>query len=130
MGAGVLAVVYGLLSAATWGGGDFAGGLAARRAAVPWVLLIGQLCGLMLLVLLALLRGEPALTLSAIGWAAAAGAFGSLGLAMLYSGLATGRAALVAPTSAVISASLPVLYTAYSAGLPGPLKLLGFALAL
>lgn len=130
MSAPAIALLFGLASAIAWGGGDFCGGLAARRISVVWVLVIGELAGIVLLSGLALGLHErlPGATSSA--FAAAAGLFGMLGLAMLYQGLAVGRAAIVAPTSAVVAATLPVLVAAMSAGLPGPLRLVGFALAL
>ena len=130
MGASLLAAVYGLVSAVSWGGGDFCGGLATRRAPVLWVLLIGQLCGLGLLVTLALAFGEPWLPWEAIILASASGVFGSVGLTMLYAALSAGRAALVATVSAVLAATVPVVVAAYTDGLPGPLRLFGFGLAL
>ena len=123
-------ILFGLISALAWGGGDFCGGQAARRTSVVWVLVIGELAGILLLSALALVVREPLPTLANMGYATVAGAFGTLGLAMLYRGLAVGRAAIVAPTSAVVAATIPVLVAALSVGLPGPLRVFGFALAL
>ncbi|HEU4325885.1 MAG TPA: EamA family transporter [Roseiflexaceae bacterium] len=130
MGTAWGAVVFGLAAALTWGGGDFCGGLASRRAAVLAVLGLSQAAGLAALVLLGLLWREPLPPLEAVGWGAAAGVAGTLGLGMLYAGLARGAAAVVAPVSAVLSAAIPVLITALSVGLPEAPKLAGFAVAL
>lgn len=130
MGSDLGAALLGLASAVSWGSGDFCGGLAARRMAVPWVLMISASAGLLLLLGLAFGLGEPVPPLASMGWGLAAGVFGTLGLAMLYHGLAVGRAALIAPTSAVIAAVLPATWGALSAGLPPWQRLLGFALAL
>lgn len=130
MGVGFAAVLFGLASAITWGGGDFCGGLAARRAPVLAVLLISGGGGLVLIIALALLFAEAAPTQTTLLWGAAAGAAGTLGLGMLYRGLSVGRASVVAPTSAVLSAVLPAVWSIFSEGLPGGLRLVGFALAL
>ena len=130
MGSDFGAALLGLASAVSWGGGDFCGGLAARRMPVRWVLTISASAGLLLLLGLALGTSEPFPSFGSIGWGLAAGVFGTLGLAMLYRGLAAGRAALVAPTSAVIAAALPAAWGAISAGLPSWHQLLGFVLAL
>ncbi|MDQ3249237.1 MAG: EamA family transporter [Chloroflexota bacterium] len=124
------AVLFGLLSALIWGGGDFCGGLATRRASVIQVLLIAESSGLLMLIGLALAWGEPWLSPAAIGWSMAAGSAGLLGLSALYRGLAVGRAGLVAPVSAVLAAALPALFSGVTAGWPDHLHLLGFALAL
>lgn len=124
------AVVLGLTSALSWGGGDFCGGLATRRASVLYVLLIGQGCGMLLMITMALVWGEPLPSAAALGWSIAAGAAGACGLAALYQALSAGSAALVAPLSAVLAAALPVLFSALTAGLPGPWQIGGFAAAL
>ncbi|GAB4191539.1 MAG: DMT family transporter [Roseiflexaceae bacterium] len=124
------AVVFGLASALIWGGGDFCGGLATRRAAVLAVLALSQAAGLAALVLLALIWREPLPPLEAAGWGAAAGVAGTIGLGTLYTGLARGSAAVVAPVSAVLAAAIPVLITALSLGVPDAAKLAGFAVAL
>jgi drug/metabolite transporter (DMT)-like permease len=123
-------VLLGLGSAASWGAGDFSGGLAARRSPLLGVLLVGQLTGAALMALLALLVQEGAPSAASIGWAMTAGALGAVGLAALYRGLAVGRMAVVAPISAVLSAALPVTWGALSEGAPTATRLAGFALAL
>ena len=67
---------------------------------------------------------------SSLGWAAAAGLSGAIGIAALYRGLAIGSAATVAPTAAVITAAFPVLVTGLAAGLPRPTQLVGFVVAI
>jgi drug/metabolite transporter (DMT)-like permease len=123
-------VLLGLASAVSWGAGDFSGGLASRRAPVLGVLVLGQLAGTTLIAATALLLGEAAPPVGAVGWAVAAGASGAVGLGALYRGLAVGRMAVVAPVSAVLSAAIPVAWGMASEGLPPAPKLAGFALAL
>lgn len=124
------AVVFGVLSALIWGSGDFCGGLATRRVSVLAVLVASQGAGLLALLALALLWREPWLSPADLAWSAAAGLAGTLGLSALYTGLARGAAAVVAPVSGVLAAALPVLVAALQSGLPRAVQLAGFALAL
>ena len=125
-----LGVALALASAAVWGGGDFSGGLASRRISAFQVLTLSSLSGLLLLILFALVRGEPLPQGREIGYALAAGVAGSIGLAALYRALSIGKSAVVAPTAGVIGAAAPVAFTALNAGAPAPLQMAGFALAL
>jgi drug/metabolite transporter (DMT)-like permease len=123
-------VALGLASAASWGAGDFSGGLASRRAPAAGVVVASQAAGIVLLVLLAMATGEALPSAGQIGWAALAGANGAFGLLALYSALASGRMGIAAPVSGVVGAVVPVLLGAVLHGSPGPLRLLGFVLAL
>ena len=124
------AVVFGLASALSWGAGDFSGGMASKRAPLLGVILLGHAVGLVLLIGLALLWAEQIPASADMAWGAAAGLAGVLGIAALYRGLAVGRMGLVAPVSAVLTAAIPVVFGTLIEGLPGVLKLAGFALAL
>ena len=123
-------IVLALASALVWGSGDYCGGRAARRHDPFQVLVLAAMAGVVMLTAAALARGEAFALDTALVWAAAAGLAGALGIAALYQGLAIGSAAAVAPTAAVVAAALPVLFTAATTGLPGPLQTIGFALAL
>src|SRR5260370_9936171 len=63
-------------------------------------------------------------------WGSVAGLAGAVGLVAFYQALAVGRMGIVAPIAAMLSAALPVLFGAFFEGLPGPLQLIGFVLAL
>lgn len=125
-----LAIAYGLGSALTWGAGDFSGGYAARAATVTTVVLLSQLVGASLLLVLALLLGEPVPSPASLGFGALAGLCGAMGLLGLYTGLSRGSMGVVAPLSAVFAALLPTLLTLAVEGLPGWSTLAGFPLAL
>jgi drug/metabolite transporter (DMT)-like permease len=129
-GGNLAAVVFGLASALSWGAGDFSGGLATKRAPVFGVLAIGHGTGLLLLIALALVWGEPLPSATDLGWGLTAGLAGAVGLASLYRALAVGQMGMVAPVSAVLTAGLPALFGILTEGLPGALKLVGFGLAL
>ncbi len=106
MGPGVL---FGLASAAAFGSGDFAGGLASRRASGMAVSAGAQLVGLaFLLVALAVIR-PSAPGSDALIFGAAAGACGGIGLAAPYRGLSLGSMGIVTALSGVGSVVLPLV---------------------
>ena len=122
----LLGILFALISAAAWGGGDFSGGLATRRMNQFQALTVGAVSGLVILLCLALLLGEPIPSLTDILWSALAGVAAPIGVASLYYALAVGSSAIVAPTSAVIGATVPVLFGSLFEGLPQATQLLGF----
>ncbi len=124
------AIAFGLISAASWGAGDFFGGLATKKASAYSVVIASQCVGFVLLITLAFIFREPFPTWGEIGWGALAGLLGTLGLVTLYYCLSRGRMGIAAPVSAVITAGLPVVVGAFVEGLPGWLQLVGFALAI
>jgi drug/metabolite transporter (DMT)-like permease len=126
----VATIVFGLAASLCWGSGDFSGGLASRRAVVSSVIIADYTVGFVLLVLLALIWKEPFPSPRDLLWGGLAGVAGVLGLMAFYSALASGRMGIAAPVSAVLTAGLPVLFSAFTAGLPSPLQLAGFVLAL
>ncbi len=113
-----------------WGGADFGGGLASRRTNHLAVLALSRLSGLALLGALAVVTRESLPQVASVGWAAAAGLSGALGLGALYKGLAIERAALVVPTAGVIGAAIPVLFEAAVHGVLPPLQQVGLVTAL
>ena len=96
-------------SAAAWGTGDFAGGLAARRAGGMLVTGGAQVVGfLILLVATAVLR-PAAPTLATLLLGAVGGVAGGLGLAALYRGLGMGAMGLVSAVSGVGGVLIPLV---------------------
>jgi drug/metabolite transporter (DMT)-like permease len=121
---------FGLASAIFWGAGDFSGGLATRRAGVYGVVLVSQVVGVVSLAVLAIARHEPWPPLSVLGWGSAAGLMGGAGIIALYRALAVGRMGIAAAVTALVAASLPVLFASFSQGLPSPVQIVGFGLGL
>jgi drug/metabolite transporter (DMT)-like permease len=64
-----------------------------------------------------------------MAWAAGAGLAGAIGIVSLYRGLASGSAALVAPTSGVITAVIPVVFSMLAHGWPTASQFAAFAIA-
>jgi drug/metabolite transporter (DMT)-like permease len=126
----LLASLFGLISALTWGAGDFAGGMASRRAGFYRAAFYGELTGLIFLAgMLAVVR-EPLPAWPAWAWSVCAGAMGAVGLLMLYRSLAEGQMSVAAPVSALMAAILPVIASSLTEGMPDLTKYLGFVLAL
>ncbi len=130
MGTELLAVIYGLAAGITWGAGDFGGGLASKRLNTFMVIILSQLVGIVLLLALAFGFKEMVPAPASLLWGALAGVFGMVGLVALYSGLAGGRMAVVAPVTAAVAAALPVLVGFFLEGLPSPWQMAGFVTAL
>jgi drug/metabolite transporter (DMT)-like permease len=124
-----VAVLLGLFAALSWGTGDFAGGMATRRAAETAVVLGTETIGLVLLLVIAPFGGGSPHAAD-LGLGALAGVLGVAGLALLYRGLARGRASVVAPLSAVGAAVLQVGWGLARGEQPGRWAIAGIVLAL
>ncbi len=118
------AVVLAALSALVWGSADYCGGRATRLASAWAVTVRAQLAGAVLLSVVVLIVPGTVYA-SDLAWGGGAGAAGILGLVLLYQGLATGHAAVVAPVTAVTSALVPMIFGLFSQGLPEPMPLAG-----
>jgi len=127
---GLDTVGFALAASLAWGAGDFSGGVATRRAKVLSVVIAAHAIGLMMLIALALIWSEPFPTTLDIIWGSVAGLAGAVGVVAFYQSLSVGRMGIVAPITAMLSAAVPVLFGAFFEGLPGPLQLIGFVLAL
>ena len=128
--ANLLGILFALICAAVWGSGDFAGGYASRRSSPFQVLVLAASSGLLVLILAALFWHETFPSTRGILWAMLGGISGALGIAAFYRALSMGHVSIVAPTTGVIGAALPVVVGAFIQGLLAPTKLLGFGLAL
>ncbi len=120
----------GLLSAASWGGSDFIGGLGARRAPVLLVVASGHLVSLLVLLAVCLgahlaLPGRHDLLFAALG-----GFEGAIALALFYRALAMGAMGLTAALTGLLTALVPVLFSLFHEGLPTPVTAVGLAMGL
>jgi drug/metabolite transporter (DMT)-like permease len=127
--ANLLGIVFALTSAIVWGGGDFSGGYATRRSSQFQVLANSAISGLAILIVAVILWRETFPSAGGVIWSMLAGLSGALGIAAFYRALSREHNASIAPTVAVIGAALPVVFSAFTEGLPAPARLLGFGLA-
>lgn len=123
-------VVSSLLSAVSWGTGDFMGGLLSRRVGPLGVTIAMEWLGALLLAAIALIVDEAMPAAAPLLWAAAAGVAGAVGLLLLYIGLASGSMGIVAPLTGVVGAIIPILVAAFTLGAPSTLQVGGFGMAL
>lgn len=98
-----------VFAALFYGISDFLAGVCARTGqSVMGVAFVVQAAAVIPASAFALMRPVP-LTAGAIGWGSFAGIGLALGSGALYLGLARGAMGVVAPTSAIVSAAVPVL---------------------
>lgn len=125
----MIAVLWSLFGAIAYGISDFVGAVAARKVSAWPVALMSALGALVTASLMTLVSlGHPAT--SDLLWGAFAGVGGGVGSTFLYRGLAAGRMGVVAPTSAVSAAALPVLTSTVTGEHPPLLAWVGIAVAL
>jgi drug/metabolite transporter (DMT)-like permease len=120
----------GLVSAATWGGSDFVGGLGARRAPAMLVVASGHIVSFLLLLAFCLgIRLAPP-EMHSLLYALVGGFEGSLALAIFYRALAMGAMGLTAALTGLLTALVPVAYSLFSDGLPSLLTAAGLVAGL
>jgi len=102
-----MVILLGLAAAVLYGGGDFIGGLATRKAHVLTVLMLVETAGASA-ALIAAAISPGAVSMAGLAWGFSAGVVGGLGLIIFYVGLATGPMSVVAPVSGLVSTVLPV----------------------
>jgi drug/metabolite transporter (DMT)-like permease len=125
-----LSIFYGILSALSWGAGDFSGGLAARKLGAYRAVFYSELIGLVALFLLLVFLPEKIPPTSSLLIAGLAGMIGSLGLMILYHSMVHGQMSIAAPVSALFAAVLPVIISIFAEGVPTLIQFIGFGLAL
>jgi drug/metabolite transporter (DMT)-like permease len=122
-------LILSLCSALAYGLSDFVGGLLTRRASAWAVATTSQgAASLLAFGLLTTRVGEP--DAAALLWGAFAGIGSGAGNVLIYRGLAIGRMTVVAPVSAIATATLPVLVGLVSGERPAALAIVGVLLAL
>lgn len=125
-----MASLLALLSAASFGAGDFFGGLATRRSGpATSVVLVAHVVGLGFLGALSPIFGIEAARADVV-WGVAGGLAGAAGLVLLYRGLAIGTMSIVAPITALGAAILPVGFGLVTGERPQLGALVGVLLAL
>jgi drug/metabolite transporter (DMT)-like permease len=124
----LFAAVLALAAAASWGIGDFLGGLKSRSLRPVAVLIVAQPIGGALLGIWVAIRaqGPPG---SAVLWACLASVFGTTGLIAFYRGMAAGALSIVAPIAGA-GAAIPIIWGFARGDQPSGYQDLGFAAAL
>ncbi len=125
-----LPALLALTSAVLWGISDFGGGVLGRRAPIFGVLLATQAVGFAIASVGLVIQPEPMLEGPDLGLSLLAGGLAAIGVGSLYRGLAVGRMGVVAPVTAVLTATTPAVIGIAWQGFPGPIVFVGFAVAI
>jgi drug/metabolite transporter (DMT)-like permease len=104
--------------------------MAVKRTNPYGAVIAAHAFSLLVLLTVGIVIHDPLPPLNDWLWGGAAGIGGGVGLALLYSALASGQMSVAAPVSALVAAALPVLVSAFTEKLPGSATLIGFILAL
>jgi drug/metabolite transporter (DMT)-like permease len=126
----MLAIILALASAITYGGSDFAAGLASRRAAVIQVSLVASVTSGVVVAAALPFAASPLPGAAALAWGAVAGLGGTLGALALYLGFRHAAFSVAGPISAVSAAGFSVLAGLLFGERPTALALAGIVLAL
>jgi drug/metabolite transporter (DMT)-like permease len=123
-----MAVLLGVLVAASFGSGDFLGGEASKRSPTLTVLMVAQATAVAGAVIVTALVGARVAPHD-IGFGAAAGCINIVGIGLLYQGLAVGPMGVVAPITAVVASILPIGWGLATGERPSVVVVIGAALA-
>jgi drug/metabolite transporter (DMT)-like permease len=123
----MLAAGLALAAAASWGIGDFLGGLKSRTLNPIAILVVAQPIGAAALAIWVAVRGSGPPD-AAVLWAAVAACFGTVGLVAFYRGMAAGALSIVAPIAGA-GAAIPVVWGLLRGDHPSAWQELGFLAA-
>ena len=121
-------IVLALMSSVLWGTADFCGGTASKKSPSTMVLLWSSLIALPVISVIAIISGDLAFDSTVVIWGAVAGVSCSIGIVLLYRGLATGPMGVVAPIAST-SVLVPVVAGFLRGESPGLVQSLGIAVA-
>jgi drug/metabolite transporter (DMT)-like permease len=122
-------IIFGLLSAFSYGYADFVGALAAKRVRAISVTTISFIFGLLIATTLSFVVGAN-FSQAAITSGIYAGIASGIAISCLYAALALGPISIVSPLTAVISAIIPVIFDLATGAELGPFALVAIGLVL
>ncbi|CAB4347200.1 MAG: EamA family transporter [Actinobacteria bacterium] len=121
-------ILLALLSSALWGTSDFFGGTASKATPSTTVLLWASLIALPVMTVIAVISGDLVFDSTVVVWGILAGVACSIGIVLLYRGLATGPMGVVAPIAST-SVLVPVVAGFVRGESPGAIQTVGIAIA-
>jgi drug/metabolite transporter (DMT)-like permease len=124
----MVAVLLALAAAVSFGGSDYAAGLASRKTEVLRVTVAAEGVNAAVVIPVVLLVSSRPPSVLALGWGAVAGVGGAGGLMALFMGFRYAAFNVVSPVSAVAAAGLSVLAGVLSGERPDALSLAGMLL--
>ncbi len=124
-----MTILFGLLTAFSYGYADFVGAIAAKRVRALTVTTVAFSFGLLLAILFSLFAGAS-YNESVVLYGILAGICSAAAISFLYAALALGPISIVSPFTAVLSAIVPVVVDIASGQALGELSLLAIVLIL
>ncbi len=126
----MLAVLFAVLSALSYGASDFSGAYASKDNEATVITAAMQVVSLIAIVLMVMTFAGGTYSSADLVWGALSGLAASLGLTTLYKALAIGPMSTAASITALVSAGLPVAAGIALGDVPNPLVLVGVGLAI
>ena len=128
-------ILLALAAAASWGGGDFSGGMGVKAAGGTTagalrVVLIAHASSLAVLLAILGLQHAPLPHGAPLAWGLVAGVTAGISLTAFYIALARGAMGGSAALSGLVAAAIPAAVSSVLEGIPAPLRIAGFVLAL
>ncbi len=128
-------ILLALAAAASWGGGDFSGGMGVKAtggttAGALRVVLIAHASSLAVLLAILAIQHAPVPHGAPLAWGLAAGVTAGISLTAFYIALARGAMGGSAALSGLLAAAIPAAVSSVLEGVPALLRLVGFVLAL
>ena len=128
-------ILLALAAAASWGGGDFSGGMGVKAAGGSTagalrVVLVAHASSLAVLVAILAIGGAPLPHGAPLAWGLVAGVTAGISLTAFYIALARGAMGGSAALSGLLAAAIPAAFSSFLEGVPAPLRIAGFVLAL
>ena len=123
-----------LAAAASWGGGDFSGGMAVKAvggstAGALRVVIVAHAVSLAVLLGILAVTDAPWPHGAVLAWGVAGGVAAAVSLAAFYIALSRGAMGAAAAVSGLLAAAIPALVSSLMEGAPAALKVAGFVLA-
>jgi drug/metabolite transporter (DMT)-like permease len=128
-------ILLALASAASWGGGDFSGGMGVKAAGGTTagalrVVLIAHASSLAVLLAILSIQHASLPHGTPLVWGVVAGVTAGISLTAFYIALARGAMGGSAALSGLLAAAIPAAVSSFIEGVPASLRIVGFVLAL
>jgi drug/metabolite transporter (DMT)-like permease len=128
-------ILLALAAAASWGGGDFSGGMGVKAAGGTTagalrVVLVAHASSLAVLLAVLSLQHAALPHGAPLAWGLVAGVTAGVSLTAFYIALARGAMGGSAALSGLVAAAIPAAVSSVLEGIPAPLRIAGFVLAL
>ena len=123
-------ILFAVAAALFYGVADYSGARATRHTAATSVTFAGQSIAVLLLLAIVPLTRAQTPSMEDWLWSGGGGLGGALALVSFYTAMSRGSMTVIAPISAVIGMSIPVIVGLAKGERPAPIAFLGIAMAI